>query len=44
MVKMGPMNRPVRPEEIAGTALFLAASASDYLIGRVLHVNGGLYM
>lgn len=44
MLQAVPMNRPARPQEIAEAALFLASSASDYITGQVLHVNGGLYM
>lgn len=31
-----------QPDDVAGTALFLASSASDYLNGAVLTVDGGL--
>ena len=39
-----PLRRLGKPEDVAEAALFLASSASDYITGHVLHVNGGLYM
>jgi 2-dehydro-3-deoxy-D-gluconate 5-dehydrogenase len=36
-----PAGRWGRPEDIAGTAVFLASSASDYVTGQVLAVDGG---
>ena len=39
-----PLGRLGKPEDVADAALFLASSASDYITGHVLHVNGGLYM
>ncbi len=36
-----PAGRWGRPEDIAGAALFLASSASDYVTGHVLAVDGG---
>ncbi|MFP4377404.1 MAG: SDR family oxidoreductase [Spirochaetales bacterium] len=36
-----PAGRWGRPEDIAGTALFLASPASDYVTGTVLVVDGG---
>ncbi len=36
-----PAGRWGRPEDIAGAALFLASSASDYVHGAVLPVDGG---
>jgi 2-deoxy-D-gluconate 3-dehydrogenase len=36
-----PAGRWGRPEDIAGAALFLSSSASDYLHGHVLVVDGG---
>lgn len=33
--------RPAQPEEIAGTALFLASSDSDYMTGQILMIDGG---
>jgi len=32
------------PEDVAEVALFLAADASRYVTGQVLHTNGGGYM
>ncbi len=39
-----PLRRLGKPEDVADAALFLASSASAYITGHVLHVNGGLYM
>lgn len=36
-----PTGRWGRPEDIAGTAVFLASAASDYVTGQVLAVDGG---
>ena len=36
-----PTGRWGRPEDIAGAAVFLASSASDYVTGQVLAVDGG---
>ena len=32
------------PEEILGTALYLASSDSDYLTGQAINVTGGMVM
>lgn len=44
MVSQIPMGRIGSPEEIAAVILFLAGSASDYITGQVIRVNGGLIM
>ncbi|MDN6860425.1 SDR family oxidoreductase [Pseudomonas sp. CAN2814] len=36
-----PMERPGQPEELAPAYVYLASSDSSYVIGQVLHVNGG---
>lgn len=39
-----PMKRTAKPEEIASVVVFLAASASSYMTGQVLCVDGGIVM
>lgn len=34
--------RPAHPEDIAGTALFLASSDSDYMTGQIIMIDGGM--
>jgi NAD(P)-dependent dehydrogenase (short-subunit alcohol dehydrogenase family) len=36
-----PLNRAAEPEEVSGTAIFLAASASDFITGQILFFDGG---
>ena len=42
MVSQVPLKRFGKPEEVAQTALFLASSASSYITGVELNVDGGL--
>jgi len=37
-----PAGRYAQPEEIAGTAVFLASSASDFVSGQLIFVDGGV--
>jgi Dehydrogenases with different specificities (related to short-chain alcohol dehydrogenases) len=37
-----PARRWGKPEELAGTAVFLASSASDYVNGQIIYVDGGM--
>lgn len=39
--KRCPLGRWGTPEDVASTALFLAAPASDYITGQVIYVDGG---
>ena len=36
-----PMGRIGIPSDLDGLVLYLASSASDYLTGQVIYVNGG---
>ena len=37
-----PSNRWGLPEELAGTAVYLASPASDYVNGQIIYVDGGM--
>ncbi len=37
-----PARRPGTPEDMVGTAVFLAAPASDFVTGEVIYVDGGI--
>ncbi|MEO8856125.1 MAG: SDR family oxidoreductase [Burkholderiaceae bacterium] len=37
-----PARRWGRPDELAGTAIFLASAASDYVNGQIIYVDGGM--
>jgi gluconate 5-dehydrogenase len=42
VVKRTPAGRWGQPEELAGLAVFLASSASDYMTGQMLVMDGGM--
>ena len=37
-----PLGRPGRPEDVAGTAIYLASKAGSYLTGTVIPLGGGV--
>jgi gluconate 5-dehydrogenase len=36
-----PFNRAMQPDELVGTAIYLASPASDFVTGQILFVDGG---
>ena len=44
LMRMIPLERLGRPEDVAEAVLFLVSGASHYITGQVLNVNGGIYM
>ena len=37
-----PMQRWGKPEDLAGTIVYLASEASSFVTGQNIHVNGGV--
>ncbi|WP_275575634.1 SDR family oxidoreductase [Stenotrophomonas maltophilia] len=37
-----PARRWGRPDELVGTVIYLASSASDYVSGQIIYVDGGM--
>ena len=44
MIAHIPLGRMGKPEEIAGSVLYLLEESGAYVTGSVLNVSGGLYM
>jgi 3-oxoacyl-[acyl-carrier protein] reductase len=44
LVMYSALRKPLQPEDLAGTAVFLASSDSDLMTGQVLVVDGGMIM
>jgi NAD(P)-dependent dehydrogenase (short-subunit alcohol dehydrogenase family) len=42
MAASNPLGRIGRPDDMAGTAIFLSARAGSYLTGAVIPVDGGI--
>ena len=42
VVARTPARRWGKPEELVGTAVFLASAASDYVNGQIIYVDGGM--
>ncbi len=38
------VGRPATPQDIAGTALYLASSDSDYMTGQIVMIDGGMVL
>ncbi|MDK2774281.1 MAG: SDR family oxidoreductase, partial [Tabrizicola sp.] len=39
-----PYGRMGRPEDMTGTAVFLASSEADYIVAQTFNVDGGNWM
>ncbi|NBV86352.1 MAG: SDR family oxidoreductase [Verrucomicrobia bacterium] len=37
-----PARRWARPEELSGTAIYLASAASNFMSGQIIYVDGGM--
>lgn len=44
IMDMVPLKKMGKPEDIAGTALFLASDAASYITGETIRVDGGMAM
>jgi len=44
LLKVIPLARMGKPEDIASAALFLASDEASYITGQTIHVNGGMEM
>ncbi len=44
LVQQSALRKPLQPEDLAGTAVFLASDDSDLMTGQVLVVDGGMVM
>ncbi len=42
VINRTPARRWGKPDELIGTAIFLASSASDYVNGQIIYVDGGM--
>lgn len=42
LAEKNPLMRVAKPEDVVGTAIFLASHASDFMTGNILYPDGGL--
>ena len=43
LIKLIPVGRFGKPEEVADLVAFLASDKAAYITGQVISINGGLY-
>ncbi|MBN1315412.1 MAG: 3-oxoacyl-ACP reductase FabG [Anaerolineales bacterium] len=43
-LKLIPLNRLGKPEDVASAVLYLVSDAASYITGEILDVNGGMFM
>ena len=44
LVQRSALRKPLQPDDLSGTAVFLASDDSDLMTGQVLVVDGGMVM
>ncbi len=44
LVKLTPLQRVGKPEDVAGTIAFLCSDLASFITGETIHINGGLYI
>lgn len=44
IIRLTPLGRLARPEDIAGTVSFLASAEAAFITGQTIHIDGGLTM
>ncbi len=44
LLKLVPLGRPGKPEDVAAAVVFLASEDADYITGQVLRVDGGMML
>jgi len=42
IINLTPKGRWAKPEDLAGTAVFLATGASSFVNGQIIYVDGGI--
>ena len=44
LIKMTPLQRDGKPDDIVGTVLMLASDEGSFLTGEIININGGMRM